>query len=264
MLVWHEDDEGNEGKMSKVTPDGKKIARLRKQARRKQKDFEPQISERQLRKVERSNHQIDEHVLVNIASILKVKPSEIILNENALMSEDTSTKNVLEGAFNMELRPFDTGGQFVRFVEYCGSFNWNTDVDPNKTTAHLIEDLLKIVEYYCKTWAAMFEFDADITDEFDQTFRFPELHRMARANELIENLRSENVVVLANKYRGAYYNKYTKKSETGDKIYICFAKSDVKSKIVEIRPDITERMYERQKTEGQKTEGTDLAGDLGQ
>jgi transcriptional regulator with XRE-family HTH domain len=174
-------------RLGRKQPDGAKIAALRNQSGLKQADLATKagLSERVLREVERRNHRIPATTLTAIATALQTTPDEITLATDGRPESSISL---------LKLRAIRSGKDLTALASGAAFWEWHLEENPTPATAKDIQNLLMIVTRLV---------NSEKTDEFD-TEPFGEIPRLARLQELLEQLRKQGVGVIAGKY-GRYW-----------------------------------------------------------
>lgn len=172
--------------LGRKRPDGTKIANLRKQKGVKQEDLAyraDRISVRLLREIERRNHPVLATTITAIATVLETTPDEITLSTpgRALPPSESLLKlTAIRSAKDLSALTLDA-------TEYA----WMLEVDPSPVTARNMQDLMVMVRRLVHRW--------EVKDEFDLE-DFGEIPRLARLQQLLEQLREQGVGVIAGKY----------------------------------------------------------------
>jgi len=166
--------------LGRKQPDGRKIVDLRQRKGLMQKNLahEAKISERLLRDIETKNHPVPATTITNIATALQTTPDEI-----TLFSTPDGTPDLLK------LTAIRSAKDLSALTSGATGFEWKVEADPSPVTAKDMQTLLMIVERLVKLGR----------DEFDKE-PFGEIPRLARLQQLLDQLREQGVGVIAGKY----------------------------------------------------------------
>jgi transcriptional regulator with XRE-family HTH domain len=170
--------------LGRKRPNGAKIANLRKEKGLKQADFaeKGKISERLLREIERRNHPVPATTITNIATALQTTPDEITLSTPD--GTPASSKSLLK------LSAITSAKDLNALAHDATQYEYALEVDPSSVTAEDMQCLMMIVRRLVHPWEK---------DEFDGQ-HFGDIPRLARLHQLLEQLREQEVGVIAGKY----------------------------------------------------------------
>jgi transcriptional regulator with XRE-family HTH domain len=171
--------------LGRKRPDGNKIVNLRKQKGLKQERLadEANISVRLLRDIEKSNHPVPATTITAIATALQTTPDEVTLST----PDGTPASSVPL----LKLTAIRSAKDLSALASDADEFEWKLEVDPSPVTAPNMQHLMTIVRRLVDRW--------NWKDEFDME-PFGEIPRLARLQELLEQLREQGVGVIAGKY----------------------------------------------------------------
>jgi transcriptional regulator with XRE-family HTH domain len=167
--------------LGRKRPNGAKIRELRKQKGLMQKDFAG-IPERTLREIERRNHPVLATTITDIATALQTTPDEITLSA----AEGTPDSSVSL----LKLRAIRSAKDLSALASGAADFEWKLEADPSPVTAKDMQQLMMMVSRLVHPWER---------DEFDEE-PFGEILRLARLQQLLDQLREQGVGVIASKY----------------------------------------------------------------
>jgi transcriptional regulator with XRE-family HTH domain len=165
-------------------PDGAKIVNLRKQKGLKQEDLANRannISVRLLRDIERRNHPVPATTITAIATALQTTPDEITLSAPGRALAPTVPL--------LKLTAIWSAKDLSALATDANRYEWMLEVDPSPVTAKGMQDLMVIVR-------RLVTYERDDFDFQD----FGEIPRLARLQELLNQLRDQGVGVIAGKY----------------------------------------------------------------
>lgn len=172
--------------LGRKQPDGAKIVNLRKQKGLKQEDLANRannISVRLLRDIERRNHPVPATTITAIATALQTTPDEITLSAPGRALAPTVPL--------LKLTAIRSAKDLSALASDANQYEWELEVDPSPVTAPPMQSLMSIVRRLVHRW--------DWKDEFDAE-PFGEIPRLARLQELLNQLRDQGVGVIAGKY----------------------------------------------------------------
>jgi transcriptional regulator with XRE-family HTH domain len=169
--------------LGRKQPDGAKIVSLRKQKGMKQETLarEGRISERLLRDIEQRNHPVPATTITNIATALQVTPGEITLSTDRTSDSSVSL---------LKLMAIRSAKDLSALASAATDCEWRLKVDPSPQIAKDMQNLMMIVARLV---------DRETKDEFDME-PFGEIPRLARLQQLLEQLHKQGVGVIAGKY----------------------------------------------------------------
>lgn len=229
--------------MSRVTPDGKKIAQFRKELSLSQEALaEGRISVRLLRDVERRDKPLGEVVLRNIATALKRPLDAIVLKQAPKVDWETIARPRSRSQLLLEL--VKSGSELQTAAYYSAKFSWALEAEPVSETASLMEEVLKIVSREVNRGMDDPRFSDDPyrrkTDDYDAQHEFPTLFRIARLNEILQLLAGRGIAVLSNTY---VHRLCTERDgfaidEDQVRLYLGFYPEGTTAKIVHIDPGL--------------------------
>jgi transcriptional regulator with XRE-family HTH domain len=158
---------------------------LRKEKGLKQEDFAKKgnISERLLREIERRNHPVPATTITNIATALQTTPDEITLS--------TPDGTPVSSVPLLKLTAIRSAKDLNALASGASDYEWNLEVDPSPSNAPTMQSLMMIVRRLVQPYENQDEFDGQ---------HFGEIPRLARLQQLLEQLREEGVGVIAGKY----------------------------------------------------------------
>lgn len=179
--------------MKRVTPDGIKIARLRKALGKKQSEVAERtgISERTLRNIEKNNTDIQEYILVNIAKVLETSPDTIRYLDESFIN-DTFTQNKF-GFVQMKLDRINSGRRIFDMASASDVFEYMLKIDLDMEMAEIIASMLSTIEVKVKGSLSSYR------DKFSGK-DFADIFRAANLNQILQQLKERDVVILANYY----------------------------------------------------------------
>lgn len=182
--------------IGRVIPDGKAIARIRKDKELSQEALAQQakISQRLLRDIERRNHPVRKHCLLNIATQLGAPTEHIQLAQPAAVEPDTMLRPLPDTM--LRLLPVEGALAMWEIARSADSLEWTLAVEPNSKTAQPMEAVLTILNRIVDGRPPL---DCDL-DEFDRNNKFSDIARLSRLGELLQALTDGGICVLANTY----------------------------------------------------------------
>lgn len=198
---------------NELTPDGAKIKSLRKALpgdQQLQKIFCTKldgIKERKLREIENKNCPISPKQAQGLAGALGVNVNEILITQ-APAEQDGYIQCVLKKCVSA----IEILGQLRNLVGQCRA---RVDVDINTKQAALIEECLFLVQQIARR-PIVGEYESceySVPEIERDTFsdrRFPEIYRMGRLNEVLQELHSYGV--------GVFVGNYTRRQEHSQKL----------------------------------------------
>ncbi len=174
-------------------PNGKKIMELRKQKGLKQRSFaeEANISERTLRDIERKNHPVPTTIITAIAAVLKVNPSDITQSSPSSLLAPLGKNQSL-----LKLKAIQSAKELSTLASGASEYQWRLEVDPKVATASRMQAVLQIVHRLVQGLRTDPDGYPVGHDEFDSE-QFGEIPRLARLQELLNELLTNEVAVLA-------------------------------------------------------------------
>jgi transcriptional regulator with XRE-family HTH domain len=222
--------------MRKVTPDGKRIKELRLQNGLPQKTIagKANVSERLLREVENRNRVIDVEKAVDLATALGVPLEDIALKPSVpmVLKSDETVKDA--NPYSLRINVVRFGNDLWTQARGCDSLTWAFVCKPTVVTAPLMEEVLKLVSRIMIRRPSHDEYD-----EYDREYAYPDLYRVARLNQIVDDLAAENVCIHSNTY---LYN-YLREIDDGKtevfrltKIYVQFCNLGTEQSSVYIDP----------------------------
>ncbi len=185
--------------IGRVVPDGEAIARIRQDKELSQEALAQQakISQRLLRDIERRNHPIPKHRLLNIATQLGTPTERIQLAQPAAVEPDTMLRPLPDTM--LRLLPVEGALAMWEIARSADSLEWTLAVEPNSKTAPPMEAVLTILN---RIVDGRTPFDCDYSnhDEFDRNNKFSDIARLSCLGELLQALTDGGICVLANTY----------------------------------------------------------------
>jgi transcriptional regulator with XRE-family HTH domain len=170
--------------LGRKQPDGGKIVNLRKQKGLKQADLarKANVSERCLRDIERKNHPVPATTITAIATVLQTTPDEITLS---------TPDGTLDSSLSvLKLTAIWSAKDLSALASDATVLQWKLEADPSPLTEKDMRHLLRIVERLV---------NSSERDEFDKE-PFGEIPRLARLQQLLQQLREQGLGVIAGKY----------------------------------------------------------------
>jgi transcriptional regulator with XRE-family HTH domain len=170
--------------LGRKRPDGSKIVNLRKQKGLKQERLadEANISVRLLRDIEKSNHPVPATTITAIATALQTTPDAVTLST----PDGTPDSSVPL----LKLTAIRSAKDLNALASDATVYEWTLETDPSPDTATVMQNLMIIVRRLVEPWQH---------DEFDQE-AFGEIPRLARLQQVLQQLRELGVGVIAAKY----------------------------------------------------------------
>ena len=181
-----------------IEPNGSKIRELRKEKRLLQKQLGHRVglSERTLREVENRNKSLPEFTLVELAQKLGVE-LDVIKTPRKQEAVVIPLQPAKDNPYQLQLRPVTDGGTLWEMARRSEKLSWTMEIDPTTETAPWMEEILKIITRLAKgSRNGLIRY----WDEYDEQYQFPDIYRRARIREIIDNLATKGVQVMANNY----------------------------------------------------------------
>jgi transcriptional regulator with XRE-family HTH domain len=176
-------------------PNGKKIMELRKQNGLKQEVLAKgaEISVRSLRDIERKNHPVPGTTITAIASVLKVNPSDITQSSSSSQAALGKNQSLLK------LKAIQSATELGTLASRASQYGWALRVDPTTQTAPDMQAVMQMVHRLVRgiQWGP--DGSRFGLDEYDSE-QFGEIPRLARLQELLNLLLTNEVAVLAGTY----------------------------------------------------------------
>src|SRR6266404_2854305 len=215
-----------------VRPDGAKIAELRNAKGLKQKALaeSARISERSLREIEKRNHPLREHKLLELAKHLQTSIEDIKAKESLggnVAPPAGKTPKKPSDPHKLELHPAEKANELWNLARRASKCNYMLMVEPTAKTAPLLEEVLVIVQRaYTIT-----------EDDYDRSHRYPNFHRLARLNEILGELSENGIGVLANT-NWCWCQDAAGEMKHKSELYVSFSPIERKSELVSVNLDL--------------------------
>lgn len=185
-----------------VEPNGEKVRELRSAKGLLQKVLAAQvnISVRTLRYIENNNKPIPEFQLVELAQKLGVAP-ETIQPVKVQSSVVSFKRQSSIDPYQVQLRVIEDARSIIELCNAADRCTWTLDVDPNRETAPLMEEMLKLVN---RITMGRSEWNMD---SYDTNHTYHDIFRYVRIKEIIDELSLNKVRILANTYDYRFKNE---------------------------------------------------------